>query len=104
MGIKGIEQFAGSSWAKPAGQKREEPPATADEKCEGTMQPQAIVLDDGHMYNTEDMSDDMFDYLTDLAANGTTQAGLPSSFAKYVEDEEGVQARLADMQGEEEED
>lgn len=106
MGSAKNVKYAGSSWATPAS-KRKEPtngtePVRPDETCESEAAPAAIVLDDGHMYDVEEMPNGLFDQLYDLAANGTGYADLPDVFDHFEEDKEGVQARVQDMQPEEE--
>ncbi|KAF2256028.1 hypothetical protein BU26DRAFT_545480 [Trematosphaeria pertusa] len=105
-------QFAGTSWTRGAASKRDEgdPTMSQDEglqvdegeKCTATVQPDAVILDDGHMYRVEGMEEGLLDALYEMAVNGTTQADLPASYDRFEEDPQGVQERLADMQGEEE--
>lgn len=108
-----VGQFAGTSWVR-GGRKRDVGylvNGTTDglgvqvgEVCNGTVGPDAIVLDDGHMYGVEGMGEEMVAQLYDMAMNGTGYADLPEVFDRFEEDVGGVEGRVAEMQGETEDD
>ncbi|KAF2251985.1 hypothetical protein BU26DRAFT_602456 [Trematosphaeria pertusa] len=79
--------FEGTSWAKKGD----------NEKCEGSIDPSWLVLDDGHMYSLKNMSLTMISDLYIFGVNGKTYAGLPDSYDDYEVYKNGVESRLQDM-------
>ena len=102
--------YSGTSWTRSGRKVRRDGevptiPLSAGEECDGEVAPDAIVLDDGYMYDVTGMSDELFGTLYDLAVMGTTHAALPSICASHgVEnDAASVEARLQEMEEEIEE-
>ncbi|PSN63041.1 hypothetical protein BS50DRAFT_591254 [Corynespora cassiicola Philippines] len=89
-----IGQYAGTSWAG-ANLKRDE----VMEPCTERALPTAVVLNDGHLYNTEGMEQEELEVLMDLAVEGTESGDLPEFYAKFEGDVEGVERRWLEIQG-----
>ncbi|KAF2466850.1 uncharacterized protein BDR25DRAFT_235916, partial [Lindgomyces ingoldianus] len=93
----GGKHFTGTSWTTVEGIEGEA------QKCTSTIEPDALVLDDGHMYKLQAMEVGDVNTLLEFAVNGTLAADLPGVYGKYEIEKEGLEGRLQEMQGEPEE-
>jgi hypothetical protein len=90
--------FAGTSFKKQAGKRmRMMGRDDGDDDCTNDAKVDAIVLNDGHMFNVSRMSDELMGQLDELAENGALFKDLPAPFAKFEVDKDGIEERLADM-------
>ncbi|KAJ4300050.1 hypothetical protein N0V90_005299 [Kalmusia sp. IMI 367209] len=47
--------------------------ATEADKCASTQTHDKLVLEDGHMFDIQNMPEELYDQLYEMAANGKTQ-------------------------------
>lgn len=86
-------QYAGSSWTAPGLRGSSE----EDVRCTSEMAPHALVLNDGHKYALGGMEKDMINSLYDLAVAGSGFEDLPSEFAAFEIEKEGIQQRAQEI-------
>ncbi|KAH7138850.1 hypothetical protein B0J11DRAFT_610315 [Dendryphion nanum] len=87
-----IGEFAGTSWNAPSSKRDGEA-----EPCLSTAKPDTVVLNDGHLFNTEAIPDADLEILISYAINGTTVEYLPENFIEFEEDVEGVEERVQEI-------
>ncbi|EGD94921.1 secreted protein [Trichophyton mentagrophytes] len=92
--LAGGSAYAGSSWTAPGFKAASE----EDTKCTGEMAPHALVLNDGHKFALGDMEKDMVNSLYKLAIAGKGFQELPSEFASFEIEKEGVQQRAQEIE------